>query len=136
MAEIPALFAQRPIVDRHEKSAMYHPFVESLALTLVDFPITFLIMSVFSILMYFIPHLQQSASQFLFVSALQSRWLNANPIYISIYLLFIFTITIVMKAWFRTLAAAFKTPAPAQTLGGLSILVLVLYTGKPLLDLS
>jgi ATP-binding cassette subfamily G (WHITE) protein 2 (SNQ2) len=44
MAEIPALFSQRPIVERHEKSAMYHPFIEALALTVVDLPITFIMM--------------------------------------------------------------------------------------------
>ena len=37
--------------------------------------------------------------------------------------------TITMKAWFRALAAAFHTPAPAQTLAGLSLLLLVLYAG-------
>lgn len=37
--------------------------------------------------------------------------------------------TITMKAWFRALAAAFKDPAPAQTVAGVSILLLVLYTG-------
>lgn len=34
-----------------------------------------------------------------------------------------------MKAWFRGLAAAFGDPAPAQTVAGLSILILTLYTG-------
>lgn len=29
MAEIPALFAQRPIVIKHYKAAMYHPFIEA-----------------------------------------------------------------------------------------------------------
>ena len=37
--------------------------------------------------------------------------------------------TITMKAWFRALAAAFQDPAPAQTVAGVSILLLVLYTG-------
>ena len=37
-----------------------------------------------------------------------------------------------MKAWFRTLAAAFKSPAPATAIAGLSTLVLVLYTGYSL----
>lgn len=47
----------------------------------------------------------------------------------SIYWLFIITDTIVMKAFFRTLAAAFTDPAPAQAIGGICILVLALYTG-------
>lgn len=39
MAEIPALFSQRDIVIKHYKAAMYHPFVEAAALTIVDLPI-------------------------------------------------------------------------------------------------
>jgi ATP-binding cassette, subfamily G (WHITE), member 2, SNQ2 len=35
----------------------------------------------------------------------------------------------VMKAYFRMLAAAFKAPATAQTFAGVSLLLLVLYTG-------
>jgi ATP-binding cassette subfamily G (WHITE) protein 2 (SNQ2) len=36
---------------------------------------------------------------------------------------------ITMKAWFRTLAAAFKSEATAQSAAGMSLLVLILYTG-------
>ncbi|KAI0332261.1 pleiotropic drug resistance ABC transporter [Cubamyces sp. BRFM 1775] len=111
MAEIPALFGQRPIVHRQSRAAMYHPFVEGLALTLVDVPITAVTMIVFSILIYFLVGLEQSAKQFF------------------IFLLFVFIMTITMKAWFRALAAAFKSAAPAQAIAGLTTLVLVLYTG-------
>ena len=64
MAEIPALFAKRPIILRHQKAAMYHPMVESLALTLVDVPFTLVTMTLFSIIIYFIAGLQVSAAQF------------------------------------------------------------------------
>ncbi|KAI0649902.1 pleiotropic drug resistance ABC transporter [Trametes meyenii] len=111
MSEIPALFGQRPIVHRQSRAAMYHPFVEGLALTLVDVPITFITMVVFSIIIYFLVGLQQSAAQFF------------------TFLLFVFIMTITMKAWFRALAAAFKSAAPAQAIAGLSTLILVLYTG-------
>ena len=37
--------------------------------------------------------------------------------------------TITMKTWFRAVSAAFADPAPAQTVGGLSLLVFSLYTG-------
>lgn len=60
MAEVPALFAQRQIVLRHEKAALYHPFVESLALTLVDIPITLVIMSLYAAILYFMTGLQRS----------------------------------------------------------------------------
>lgn len=65
MAEIPALYSQRPIVARHQKSALYHPFIEALALTLVDLPITILSTTVFAIILYFMVGLQKSADQFL-----------------------------------------------------------------------
>lgn len=65
MAEIPALFSQRPIVLRQFKAAMYHPFVESMALTLVDVPITFFTLTFFCIVLYFLVDLQRTAAQFL-----------------------------------------------------------------------
>lgn len=64
-AEIPSLFAQRPIVLRHSYAALYHPFIESLALSLVDLPISFVTLVVFSLVLYFLVGLQQTASQFL-----------------------------------------------------------------------
>ena len=67
MAEIPALFAQRPIIQRHQKAAMYHPLVEALALTLVDIPFTLATIILFTIITYFIVGLQVSAGQFLYV---------------------------------------------------------------------
>lgn len=47
----------------------------------------------------------------------------------SIFLLFVYSMTLTMKAWFRALAAAFKSAAPAQAIAGVSVLILVLYTG-------
>ncbi|KAF5378810.1 hypothetical protein D9615_006999 [Tricholomella constricta] len=111
MAEIPALFSQRPIVNRHEKAAMYHPFIEAVALTLVDIPITFLTTSIFGILIYFIVGLQTSAGQFF------------------IFYLFLFTMSITMKAWFRSIAAIFKSEATAQAVSGIVLLAMVIYTG-------
>jgi ATP-binding cassette, subfamily G (WHITE), member 2, SNQ2 len=47
----------------------------------------------------------------------------------STFFLFVFTMALVMKAWFRSVAAAFGDPAPAQTVAGIMLLLLVLYTG-------
>ncbi|KAG5638577.1 hypothetical protein H0H81_011797 [Sphagnurus paluster] len=111
MAEIPALYAQRPIVSRHEKAAMYHPFIEALALTLVDIPITFITTVIFGIIIYFIVGLQRSASQFF------------------IFFLFLFVMSLTMKAWFRAIAAGFKSQATAQGFSGIMLLAMVIYTG-------
>jgi ATP-binding cassette, subfamily G (WHITE), member 2, SNQ2 len=61
MSEIPALFEQRTIILRHKKAALYHPFVDALAMTLVDVPITFVTTVVFSIVLYFMVGLQRTA---------------------------------------------------------------------------
>jgi ABC-type multidrug transport system permease subunit len=47
----------------------------------------------------------------------------------STFFLFVFTMALVMKAWFRCVAAALGDPAPAQTVAGVMLLLLVLYTG-------
>ena len=44
---------------------MYHPFVEGLAMTLVDVPVTFVTMVLYTVILYFLVKLQQTASQFL-----------------------------------------------------------------------
>lgn len=67
MAEIPTLFAQRPIILRQSRASMYHPFVDALALTLVDIPITLVTMILFSIILYFLAGMQDTAGQFLCV---------------------------------------------------------------------
>ncbi|KAJ7113209.1 ABC-2 type transporter-domain-containing protein [Mycena epipterygia] len=111
MAEIAALFGQRPIVLRQSKAALYHPFIEAVALTLVDIPITFCTTFSFSLLLYFIVDLQRTASQFF------------------TFYLFLFSMALSMKAFFRAIAAAFNSPATAQSVAGIVLLILVIYTG-------
>ncbi|KAF9228275.1 pleiotropic drug resistance ABC transporter [Gyrodon lividus] len=111
MAELSALFAQRPIILRHQKGAMYYPFIESLAHTVVDIPITFISNIIFTIIFYFLVGLQKSAAQFL------------------TFLLFVFAITLVMKTFFRSIAASFRALSTAVSVAGFSVLMLALYTG-------
>ncbi|KAL0959811.1 hypothetical protein HGRIS_011492 [Hohenbuehelia grisea] len=110
-AEISALFAQRPIIHRHKQAALYHPFVEAIALTLVDIPISFAITIVFAIVLYFLTNLQRTASQFF------------------IFYLFMFTMTLSMKAWFRAVAALCSSEASALSVAGLILMGLIIYTG-------
>lgn len=55
--------------------------------------------------------------------------LQALMDYRSIFFLFIFSVTVVMKAFFRSLAAAFTRQSSALSLAGVMILALALYTG-------
>ncbi|KAF9484261.1 pleiotropic drug resistance ABC transporter [Pholiota conissans] len=111
LSEIPALFAQRPIVQRHQKAAMYHPMVEALAMTLVDVPFTFGTVVLFGVLIYFLVKLQQTAAQFF------------------TFFVVILAVALAMKGFFRGLAAAFPSEAPAQTFAGVMLMALSLYPG-------
>jgi ATP-binding cassette subfamily G (WHITE) protein 2 (SNQ2) len=137
MAEIPSLYAQRPIVLRHHKAAMYYPFIESLAYTVVDIPITFVIQGVFSVLLYFLVDLQRTASQFLsVVSCPQIFAADLIFLFDSIFFLVVFTMTTAMKAFFRLVAAAFKEESSATSVAGIGVLVFSLYTGYTIPRLS
>lgn len=46
-----------------------------------------------------------------------------------IYFLFLFVTTIVMKYWFRAVAASVKQESSAVCLAGISLLILLLYSG-------
>ncbi|KAG6824294.1 hypothetical protein H0H93_002248, partial [Arthromyces matolae] len=81
-----------------------------LAMTIVDIPITFMTTMIFAILLYFIVGLQTSAGQFF------------------VFYLFLFTMSLTMKAWFRGVAAAFKAEASAQAVAGILLLAMVIYT--------
>ena len=70
MAEIGGLFSQRPIILRHQKAALYHPFIEAVAMTLVDIPIAAITLLVFAAIVYEAVRLQQSAGQFLYVGSI------------------------------------------------------------------
>ncbi|KAK7033391.1 pleiotropic drug resistance ABC transporter [Favolaschia claudopus] len=114
LAEIAALFATRPIILRQYKAALYHPFVESMALTIVDIPISFICTVAYTVTAYFLAGLQRTAEQFF------------------IFFLFLFLLSVAMKGFFRACAAAFKTIANAQAVAGLISLIFIVYTGYTL----
>ena len=47
-------------------------------------------------------------------------------------MVFVFIMTITLKAFFRSITAAFTDPAPATAAAGILMLFLVLYTGYPI----
>ncbi|KAG2067263.1 hypothetical protein BDR04DRAFT_1105294 [Suillus decipiens] len=111
VSEVPSLFFQRPIVLRHQKAALHHPFIQSLAHTIVDIPVTIIVQLVFGVILYFLVGLQRTASQFF------------------IFYLFIFTMSQTMKSFFRAIAASFKTRPSAIAFSGIVILLMSLYGG-------
>ena len=111
MSEINNLYAQRPIVEKQNSYAFYHPATEAIASVLADVPVKFLLSVAFNIILYFLAGLRPRAGNFF------------------VYFLFTFIVTFVMSAVFRTLAASTQTVAQAMSLSGVMILALVVYTG-------
>lgn len=110
MSEIPALFSQRPIVLRHRNWGLYHPFIEAVALTVVDIPLTFVSTVVFGGLIYLLVGLQKSAAQFLCVLVQSLLLLCPSLIsFNSTFFVILFVNAIAMKAYFRAVAAACKS---------------------------
>ncbi|KAG2364667.1 hypothetical protein BDR07DRAFT_1450169 [Suillus spraguei] len=106
VAEVPELFLQRPIALRHQKAALHYPFVQSLAHTMVDIPITLVVQLIFAAILYFMVGLQRSAAQFF------------------IFYLFLFLMSQTMKSLFRAIAASFRTRPNAMTVCGIFLLLL------------
>ncbi|KAI5778459.1 ABC-2 type transporter-domain-containing protein [Geopyxis carbonaria] len=109
--EILTLYAQRPIVEKHAKYALYHPFAEAVSSMLVDMPSKMLNAIFFNLTLYFMTNLRREVDKFF------------------IFLLFTFFTTLVMSNIFRTIAAISRTIHQAMPLAAIFILALVVYTG-------
>lgn len=118
-AEMPILFSMRKVIHRHQAWALYHPFVDAIASTLVDLPISFLNSVVYVVILYFCVGLQRSVGQFF------------------VYFAMMFLSFIVMRAYYRAMSAAFVSQVNAIIMAGLSLMTFTLYTGyavaKPLM---
>ncbi|KAJ4333725.1 hypothetical protein N0V87_007386 [Didymella glomerata] len=111
IGEISGLYAQRPIVEKHNSYAFYHPATEAIAGIVADIPVKFLQATVFNIVLYFLAQLRYTPGQFF------------------LYFLVTYIATFVMAAIFRSTAALTKTASQAMALAGVLVLFLVIYTG-------
>lgn len=105
------LYAQRPIVEKQARYAMYHPFAEAVASMLCDMPYKILNAIIFNITLYFMTNLRREPGAFF------------------IFLLFSFVTTLTMSMLFRTMAASSRTLSQALVPAAILILGLVIYTG-------
>jgi len=111
IGEISGLYAQRPIVEKHNSYAFYHPATEAIAGIVADIPVKLLQATVFNVILYFLAQLRYTPGQFF------------------LFFLVTYIATFVMAAIFRTTAAVTKTASQAMTGAGVLVLVLVIYTG-------
>lgn len=109
--EILTLYAQRPIVEKQARYAMYHPFAEAIASMVCDLPYKLLNTVTFNIPLYFMTRLRQTPGAFF------------------TFLLFSLVTTLTMSMVFRTIAATSRTLSQALVPAAILILGLVIYTG-------
>ncbi|KAI0173090.1 ABC-2 type transporter-domain-containing protein [Hypoxylon sp. FL1284] len=109
--EILTLYAQRPIVEKHSRYALYHPSAEAVASMLCDMPYKVANSIVFNITLYFITNLRREPGPFFF------------------FLLITFVTVLVMSMIFRTIASASRTLSQAMVPAAILILDLVIFTG-------
>lgn len=109
--EIIVLYELRPIVEKHQRYAMYHPYCEALASIICDFPTKFLTMLCVNVTLYFMANLRREAGPFF------------------IFFLFSLLCTLAMSMIFRTIAAVTKTLQQALAPAAVIILALIIYTG-------
>ncbi|OAA59858.1 ABC transporter [Niveomyces insectorum RCEF 264] len=109
--EILSLYAQRPIVEKHARYALYQPAAEAVASALCELPSKILSALAFNIPLYFMANLRHGAG------------------HVFIFLLFGFACTLTMSTILRTIGQASRTVHQALTPAAVFIIALVIYTG-------
>jgi pleiotropic drug resistance (PDR) family protein len=109
--EILTLYAQRPIVEKHSRYALYHPSAEAFASMLTDMPYKIVNAITFNLVLYFMTNLRREPGNFFF------------------FILISFTLTLVMSMFFRSIAACSRSLVQALAPAAILILGLVMYTG-------
>ncbi|KAL2015963.1 hypothetical protein VTK56DRAFT_4498 [Thermocarpiscus australiensis] len=109
--EILTLYAQRPIVEKHDRYALYHPSAEAVASMLCDMPYKISNTIVFNITLYFMTNLRREPGAFFF------------------FLLISFFVVMAMSMIFRTIASSSRTLSQAMVPAAVIILGLVIFTG-------
>lgn len=107
LSETTAAFSGRAVMAKHKAFSMYRPSAVALAETLGDFPIIFVQMVIFTLIIYFMTGLQVSAGHYFE------------------YLLFVYVTTLTMTAFFRFVGYSFGTFNDASKFSGLLFSIIV-----------
>ncbi|RPB21384.1 ABC transporter CDR4 [Terfezia boudieri ATCC MYA-4762] len=109
--EISTLYAQRPIVEKHAKYALYHPLAEAISSMICALPAKCVTALAFNVVLYFMTNLRREPGPFF------------------IFFLFSFLTTLVMSNIFRCIAASSRTLQQAMPFAAIFMLALIVYTG-------
>ncbi|KAG5359982.1 Protein SNQ2 [Yarrowia sp. C11] len=111
MAEISHSFSQRPIIVKQKSYSFYHPAGEALQALITDVPGKLVTMICFTLIVYFLTNLNRTAGQYF------------------AHLFILFVTTQCMTAFFQVLASATPSVEVANSLAGIGILIIVVYSG-------
>lgn len=109
--EILTLYAQRPIVEKHSRYALYHPSAEAVSSMICDLPYKISNLLSFNLILYFMTNLRREPGNFFF------------------FMLINFFVVMSMSMIFRTIGSFSRSLSQALVPAALIILDLVLFTG-------
>lgn len=109
--EILTLYAQRPIVEKHNKYAFYHPLSEAISSMICDLPNKLISCTAFNLILYFMTNLRREPGAFF------------------IFWLFNFVCILCMSMIFRGIGSLSRSLAQAMAPAAVFILALIIYTG-------
>ncbi|KAH7141746.1 ABC-2 type transporter-domain-containing protein, partial [Dactylonectria macrodidyma] len=109
--EVLTVYAERPVVEKHNRYVFYHQSAQAVASYIIGLPYKIINMFIFNILVYFMANLRREAGNFFF------------------FCLTTFLVTLVMSSIYRTLACLTRTSHQAMVPASLLSLGLMIYTG-------
>lgn len=111
LLEIFAIYAVRPIVQKHQQYALYHPTLDAAADLIVALPQKVILTIVFNTTIYFIANLRREPGNFFF------------------FLLIAFMTSLMTSHLFRTIGVATRTFTEAMIPANIALLCLVIFSG-------
>jgi ABC-type multidrug transport system ATPase subunit/ABC-type multidrug transport system permease subunit len=111
LSEMTAAFSSKPIMLKQKSFSFYRPAAYAIAQTVMDVPLVFIQIVLFNTLIYFMADLARTASQYFIAT------------------LILWQVTMVTYAFFRCLAAWCPTLDEATRFTGVSLQILIVYTG-------
>lgn len=109
--EVLTIWAQRPIVEKHNRYAFYHPSADAAASMICDIPNKLLTAIFFQVVIYFMTNLRRTVLAFL-------TWFIVNLV-----------LVLTMSAWFRLLGSVARRREHTMAPSSIIIMLCVIYIG-------
>ncbi|KAI1432769.1 ABC-2 type transporter-domain-containing protein [Xylaria sp. CBS 124048] len=109
--EVLTIWAQRPIVEKHDRYAFYFPFTDAVASMICDLPNKLITVVLFQITIYFMTNLRQTPAAFF------------------VWLLFNFVLVLNMSMWFRLIGSISRTMEQSTAPTCILVLLWCTYAG-------